>query len=637
MTVATAIDLETYLIAPYRLAPRPVSVAVAHRPLDHAHTRARLGLWADFHGLPDGHLVGANVAYDMAVIAEWRPEILPVIWDRYDAGMVHDVQITERMHDIATRGCAAKSYSLARLAGDLLGQTLDKGDDGWRLRYSELDGVPISQWPERASHYALTDATSTLEIWDLQVSRGLPAGEAEMARKAWWLHLMSCWGMRTEEAMARAFADRLQTEHDTLAARLVELGLMRAGYRTRPSAANPAGRWQPPSRDTKAAKDLILSVLGESTPRTEKGAVSTSEDTCLGALAIAPETPGLREYARFATVQKQLSSDVEIVSKPLVQTRWTVPLETGRVSANQGVLTMSREGSMRACFRPPEGWVYLDADYSGLELSTVAQVLVYVTGKSRLAEAINSGTDPHALVGSQLCGEGYEAFVERLKSGDKVAKNLRQTAKVANFGFPGGLGHARFVDFARSAYGVILSETAARELKELWLASWPEFGDYFAWIRRQLCDVGLPPKEDGRADLRIPQLAHFGSQHGIPGMTRANVRYSEACNSLFQGLGAALTGDVGAQVSRACYVGDGALRGCRPCLYVHDQYLIEAPEETAPEAAAQLREIMVTGAWQWLPDVKLDAEPCLSRYFAKDATAVYDAAGRLAVWEPKAA
>ncbi len=622
---ATAIDLETYLIQPYRLAPRPVSVAVAHP----SH-RARLSLWSDWKGLPDGHLVGANVAYDMAVIAEWRPELLPAIWDRYDAGEVHDVQIVERMHDIATRGYAAKSYSLARLATDLLGGVqLDKGDDGWRLRYSELDGVPIEQWPPRAVKYAVDDATSTLEIWDLQVGRGLPADEAAMTRKAWWLHLMACWGMRTDQDMARAFADRLQREHDELAARLVELGLMRAGYRTKPSKVNPEGRWQPPSRDTKAAKDLIESVLGEATPRTEKGAVSTSEDTCLAAVALSPDTPGLREYARFATVQKQLSSDVEIVSKPLIQTRWTVPLETGRVSATQGVLTMSREGSMRACFRPPAGWVYIDADYSGLELSTVAQVLTYVTGSSRLAQAINDGTDPHALVGSQLCGESYSAFVARLKAGDKVAKNLRQTAKVANFGFPGGLGHARFVDYARSAYGVVLSETAARELKELWLASWPEFGAYFDWIRSQLCDVGLPPREDGRADLRIPQLQHFGRKGGSPGMVRANVRYSEACNSLFQGLGASLTGDVGALVSRACYVGDGPLMGCRPCLYVHDQYLIEAPEDVAPEAAVQLRQIMVDGARPWLPDVKLDAEPCLSRYFAKDAVARYDSTGRL--------
>jgi hypothetical protein len=123
-------------------------------------------------------------------------------------------------------------------------------------------------------------------------------------------------------------------------------------------------------------------------------------------------------------------------------------------------------------------------------------------------------------------------------------------------------------------------------------------------------------------------------------MVRANVRYSEACNSLFQGLGASLTGDVGALVSRACYVGAphygaavGPLMGCRPCLYVHDQYLIEAPEDVAPEAAVQLRQIMVDGARPWLPDVKLDAEPCLSRYFAKDAVARYDSNGRLMVWE----
>jgi DNA polymerase-1 len=630
-----AFDLETHLIRPGVLAPKPVSVSLT------VGGETRLMLWDEWRAqgfAPGAHFIGANIAFDMACICEHAPELAPHVWQLYADNRVHDIAIAMRMRDIANRGWCDKTYSLGAIVERELGRTLDKGDDGWRLRYSELDGVPIDQWPERARRYAEDDTRVLFDLLPLCPLAGVP-DEPFQTRKAFWLHLTSCWGLLTYRPRVEAFERELTEEYDRLTSTLIGQGLMRPGRRTKPSAKNPSGTDVPPSRDTKRAAALVERALGDATPRTPTGQVQLSEEACLAAEAQARQLGGLTEdeiaalhaYGAFGSVGKQISSDLPIARKPIVQAHWKVPLETGRVSATDGVLTMNRDGKLRSCFRPPSGWCYIDSDYSGLESATFAQVLLYMVGRSELARAINEGIDTHSNLACQLCGESYGDFLTRLKAGDKQAKSLRQFAKIGNFGFPGGLGHTGFVDYAR-ANGVFISERQSKELRERWLATWPEAVEYFRILRGMLRDVGLPPMKNGRADLRIPALQHF-SAPGHATFTRANVRYTEACNSLFQHLGSALTGDCGFAISRECHdIQSSPLFGCRPVLYVHDQYLIEAPIERAPEAAARVQELMREYGRKWLPGVKLDAEPCLSAYFDKGAKAVYDTNGRLAVY-----
>jgi len=198
----------------------------------------------------------------------------------------------------------------------------------------------------------------------------------------------------------------------------------------------------------------------------------------------------------------------------------------------------------------------------------------------------------------------------------KRQDDARQTAKVANFGFPGGLGALRLVDFARTIYGVEISQADAVRLKQTWLASWPEFRSYFARVG-DICDALNPA---------IEQL--------FVGRTRGGVSYTEACNTLFQGLAADAAKAAGFAVSRACYAEPRSpLFGSRIVNFVHDEIIIETPEKGAHEAAEELARVMVSGASVLMPDVPPSAEPVLMRRWSKKAKQIRDAQGRLIPWD----
>jgi len=90
-------------------------------------------------------------------------------------------------------------------------------------------------------------------------------------------------------------------------------------------------------------------------------------------------------------------------------------------------------------------------------------------------------------------------------------------------------------------------------------------------------------------------------------------------------------------VARECYVTPSSpLYGSRPLVFVHDEIIIESPDERAPEAALRLSELMCEAMNGVAPDVPSAATPALCKRWLKGAEPVYDEAGRLKPWEPSA-
>jgi DNA polymerase-1 len=288
---------------------------------------------------------------------------------------------------------------------------------------------------------------------------------------------------------------------------------------------------------------------------------------------------------------------------------------------------------IRECFVPRPGNVFIQADYSGLELCTLAQACIDILGGSDLAEAINAGLDAHTAFAADILGISYEEGERRRKldkESDPIAKafdDARQTAKVANFGFPGGLGYEKLCLFARKTYNVVLTPSQAKDLKAAWFKKWPEMPYYFQHVN----ELG-----DALEQLRSKRI-------------RAGASYTAKCNSYFQGLGADAAKAAGWMVSKACYLGEaprpeGAandwrspLYGCRIGNFVHDEIIGEAKLAIAAEAAEELSRLMVLGAQPWIPDIKLVAEPCLMSVWSKNAKTLRDEKGRLIPWAPKEA
>lgn len=632
-----ALDTETCLIQPGLLAPPLVCVSLASeigdRELYH-HTKAQETVFELLTpGGPDGEafaLVGHNIAYDMAVLCTKWPDLMPLVFDAYAADRITDTMLREKLQHIAlgvyrsyenTDGKTVKlGYSLAACVARHCKRELNK--EIYRLNYSELIDTPLDEWPEGARQYAIDDAVATLDLWRDQESDGkhLLADQYRRARAAFWQHLTACWGIVTDSAAVQRFKQQIEDELADARKILQDAGLVRKNG----------------TRDTAAAKRAMVSVcarLGRDVERNDPTAVELREASeegreALGSIKLDRGTCEntndslLCVYAELSSLMKCLSTDV-----PLLESGTTTPiqprydlLETGRTSTSPNVQNwptgLVRPSCMRECVVPRPGKVFAIADYGQIELRTVAQVCQSQFGYSQLRVALNAGLDPHLEMACRIVGCKYEEGLRRREQKDNEIERARQAAKVANFGFPGGLGFFRFVEFAKAQYNVLLTEEDARTLKRVWLETWPEFNDYFAWVGAT-CETGAGT---------ITQL-------GV-GRQRGNCSFTEACNSYFQGLAADAACAAGFLISRACYVDKTSpLFGSRISNFIHDEFVVETNDDTgAPEAAEELARLMVTGAQPFIPDVPPIVEVLLSRQWSKRAKPMRDTRGRLIPW-----
>lgn len=633
-------DLETALIQPGNLQPKPVvsSWSFDSRPGSQLHlpdqAAKQLREW-----LPatDLHFVGQNVSYDFGVMMRYYPDLTPLIFQAYADGRIHDTMVLQKLIDIAA-GChnfprsdGTRGYSLADLEQHYLGISRhdDKADpESWRFRYAELDGVPLDQWPAKATEYALADAVGTLAVYGAQKARyGEVAGEADSVRAAWALHLFSCYGVRTDPSAVLALEADLKSKRVAYQAALQAasfLKLVPLSAEDRRNGVEPAcyipgkkgpkpAKWSKDMATIKATVEAAYADLGLELPLTEKGAVSTDRDTCE---RVGSVSPALAALADASNVEKLLSTYIPLLKKgadvPL-QPRYNVLVDSGRCSASEpNIQNQPRAPGVRECFVPAAGHAIVSTDYSTLELCALSQVCLNLFGRSKMAEAINEGRDLHLEVAAQILGITYEEA--KARKGSPEVKEARQFAKIANFGLPGGLGITTLREFARTSYGTELTEAQAVKLKSTWLRAWPEMVSYFAHVSRLV----------GEGDATIKS---FGN-----GMLRGGVTYTAAANHFMQNLAAQGAKDACFWVAYECYVDRGtALFGCRPWGMVHDQVLTDVPTEKVHDAGHRQAEILVERMRKVIPDVLIKADPVAMEVWLKKDDGLF-VEGKLVPW-----
>lgn len=654
MTHVLAFDTETELIRPGCHAPHLICAAFSDRETaELVHwTEARRYVVAMLES--DYLLVGHNIAYDFGVVAAMWPELLPLIFSVYEADRITDTGIREKLQHIGlgvyrgferVDGAFVKlEYSLGDIAERRCGIKLDK-EGGWRLRYGELKDVPLSFWPEEAKQYALGDPIATLMVYEHQDGDGkyLLEDQFRQTRSEWWLHLMSCWGLHTDEAGVREFKRILQQKYDKNCEELIAADLLKVKKTKRKATGLIEVEIQRNTKKAKARMEEVCRARGVQPDRTQpskkhpEGQIQLNSDCCERS-----EDPLLIKYSEQASLSKQLTTDIPLLEQGMhvpIQPHFEVLLNTGRTASKPNVQNLPTSIGMRECFVPRPGFVYASADYSGFELRTVSQVMISCVlngAPCRLAEALNAGVDVHLEMARRILGVTYEEAKAKQKSQelfpgtDETWKSkvyyARQSSKCANFGFPGGLGPERLVHYARNNYGVILAPPSAHSgkncvcaacLKEYWLESWPEFQLYFKWIGDQT----------NERVSRIKQL--FSNRY------RGDVGFTDGANGMFQALAADAAKAAGFLIAKACYVDEASpLFGSRPVNFIHDEVLVETPDTSnAAVAAEELARLMVVGASPFLPDVPPVVEPQLSRRWSKQAETIRDENGRLVPWD----
>lgn len=615
---------------------------------------------------PDTHIVAHNAAFDLRVLAAHVPGLLRTIMDAIDDGRVWDTRIRAKLlalsvgelrmrvaHDGKLRPAA---FDLATLVGRYFGADIraSKQHDAWRLRYHELDGVPLESWPDSAVDYAIEDAVWTYRILRVQVTeaeeldRHAPApiqetagpasspprlcGEVREVQADLALQLAGSWGLRCDpDAVTRTIQDwtRRSLEGRQLGE---QAGWIRRKGRDKgkPGTVNKAVLQARVTRAyTDAGRDVPMTAPSATYPH---GQVRTAEEVLRES-----GDPDLEAYAESLSATGWLAKYAPILRAgtegPVTYSPNSL-VSTGRTSIKDPPMQQPpRSGGFRECFVPREGMLFAAADYATIELRALAQIHLWLDLGDTMARALRAGQDLHVLMAVDILrAEGHDTpsgewsydLAVRCLEGEhgpswrKTVKEYRQLAKAANFGLPGGLGPARFAQYAHAAYGVVLDETRAAELRDIWYGRWPEMRGYFAWIQRQL----------GHRES-------FTARQFVSGRIRGGCGYTDGANTYFQGLVADGFKATSWRIARETYVDRGtALYGSRMVLPLHDEFVLEVPEDGAAEAAERLVEVMVSTMAEHIPDVPIVAEPALMRRWHKGAETVRDTEGRLAVWEP---
>lgn len=636
-----ALDTETHPFAPGLQAP-PMVCLQAHVFDGQPEIFLReegLDIFERFLDQERASFTFVHAAFDLAVMAQARPSLIPKIFQAYDDERIYDVAVRQKLIDIAMgeyRYWRTRKYSMETLAKRLLGLTIDKSGDTWRTRYNELDGVPLNLWPAAALNYAKKDVVTTLAIHEAQ-DRGVAEMRAEkvltdqhrQSRAAFALYLASCWGLITDaEGCARLRAESeatlAQYEEKMAKAGFVEIRIISRGK-------NKGERRV--TKKQKPVKQRMLDVLGwEKVKLTPKGyeAKKAGEDwkqisyISMDKEACADSGDSLLEdYSLYSQASTFLSGPLEAYEKGAIHpihTRFEVLLDTGRTASSKpNVQNIARKEGARECFIPRDGNVFIGIDVDRAELHTLAQVCYWKFGKSRLGELLNEGFDPHTDLGATLARCTYQELAQRLIDQDEAAAGMRAWAKPANFGLPGGMGAKGFRAYAKFQYGLALAMEEAEYIVDSWKANYPIIsGPYLNWIR-ELCESG----KDGLATVE-----HFKS-----GRWRGRVPYCAAANGFFQGLSADAIKDAMYHLSKRCYVDHGtALFGCRIVNEIHDEFLIEAPMAQASDAAWEARDVLIERYNTWTPDFPVKSTPVLMDRWSKKAKHLVDGQGNLEVW-----
>lgn len=644
-----AVDTETFPIRAGELAPALVCVQLATSDHTTILNKDDGASEIEFALLYGDSLVFHNAPYDLAVLARHRPTLLPAIFAALDAGRIKDTEVREKLLQIADGtlkfdedddGNPVKvGYSLADLFSRYYPEKLSDpaiqgwisekdAPDSWRLRYHELDGKPVGEWPYAAKRYAWLDAVITRAVYLAQSRRNggsQVVNEDEQVRASFALHLISCHGMTTDAAYVEKLRAKLDLEYDRLQTALIKDGMITAP-RAKKSGKNK-GQPTKAKRNLKELRELVAQVyadLGKPVPYAyDKKTRKPSKNVAYTREVLeSTKHPTLVAFADLGAVEKVRNTYLPVLEQGTtapINCRYNVLAASGRTSCySPNLQNIPRKGGVRDAFIARLGTVLAFCDYKAIEAACLAQCNIWIQGFSDMADAINGGMDLHYMVAAlDTLNIPYEEAVRLGEAGDETVKEARQGAKAENYGWPGALGPKSFVDYARKTYGVLFTEEEAADRKGRWLKRFREMPGFFEYVKKQT-----------KYTKKITQF--------VSNRVRGGLGFCDAANTLFQGLAADGIKLALWNVSKACYLDESSpLYGSRPVAMIHDEIIAELPEDKAHEAAEELSRLMREAMRVYVPDVKIETSLALARYWAKDAKETRDSSGRLVCWTPK--
>lgn len=263
---------------------------------------------------------------------------------------------------------------------------------------------------------------------------------------------------------------------------------------------------------------------------------------------------------------------------------------TGRLSSTDPNLQnipirMELGRLIRKVFLPKEGYVFVDADYSQIEL----RILAHMSGDETLIQAYREAQDIHRMTASQVFHTPFE----------EVTPLQRRNAKAVNFGIVYGI----------SSFGLSqdlsISKKEAQEYIERYFESYPK-------IKEFLDGAVEKAKTDGYT------VTMFGRRRPIPEISSSNFMQRSfgeriAMNAPIQGTAADIIKIAMIRVHDR--LKEEGLKS-KLLLQVHDELLVETAEDEIEQVNRILKEEM-KGAAHLAVELEIDSHTGKNWYEAK--------------------
>lgn len=314
---------------------------------------------------------------------------------------------------------------------------------------------------------------------------------------------------------------------------------------------------------------ILFEKLGLPNGKKTKTGYSTSADVLEKLAGDYPIVSDILEYRQLAKLKSTYADGLRnfVGEDGKIHTSFNQTITaTGRLSSTepnlQNIPIRIELGRLiRKVFHPMPGNVFVDSDYSQIEL----RILAHMSGDEKLIEAYNSGQDIHSTTASQVFHVPFE----------EVTPLLRRNAKAVNFGIVYGI----------SAFGLSqdldISRKEAQEYIDRYFETYPKIKEFIDKTVAYAKETGKTTTIYGRI-RPIPELASSN-------FMQRNFGERVAMNAPIQGTAADIIKIAMIRVH------DRLIRegfASRLILQVHDELLIETKEEEKDAVIALLEEEM---------------------------------------------
>ena len=362
-----------------------------------------------------------------------------------------------------------------------------------------------------------------------------------------------------EQAGVKVEAEALKVYGDQLGSRIVELEKEIYGLAGEEFNIN----------SPKQLGVILFDKLGMPHAKKTKTGYSTAADVLDKLAPDYPIVAKILEYRQLAKLKSTYADGlaVYIGTDGRIHGKFNQTVTaTGRLSSTEPNLQnipvrMELGRLIRKVFVPKEGCVFVDADYSQIEL----RILAHCSGDRQLIQAYREARDIHRMTASQVFHTPF----------DEVTDLQRRNAKAVNFGIVYGIS-----SFGLSQDLSITRKEAAQYIEH--------YFETYPGIKKFLDDSVAHAKEKGYA------VTLFGRRRPVPELKSSNFmqrNFGErvAMNAPIQGTAADIIKIAMIGVNEELKKRD---MKSRLILQVHDELLIEADKSEVEEVKAILKDKM---------------------------------------------